>query len=112
MASTPLEIFWANEQSEKLEKVKEQITSINELIDDCLKGMIDISAMCLNYGIAAENDENLQKSAEVFNKLINVLSDYEVYLKKQKYELEGRMKKCLLMFDDGIRGYKETETED
>ena len=112
MASTPLEVFWANEQSEKLEKVKEQITSINELIDDCLKGMIDISAMCLNYGIAAENDKNLQQSAEAFNKLINVLSDYELYLNGQKDELEGRMKKCLLMFDDGIYGYKETETED
>ena len=100
MASTPVEVFWANEQAERLERVKDQIQSINELIEDCYKGMIDISVMCLNHGIAAENDTNLQKSSEAFNSLINVLSDYEGYLKEQKDALEGRMKKCLLMFGE------------
>lgn len=100
MPSTPLEVFWANEQSEKLEKVKERIRSINELIDDCLKGMVDISSMCLQFGILVEQDDSIKQSAEAFNKLINVLSDYELYLKDQKAELEGRMQKCLLMFDE------------
>lgn len=112
MASTPMEVFWANEQSEKLERVKTQIESINELIEDCYKGMIDISAMCLNYGIEAENSKALQDSADAFNKLINVLSDYEVYLKNRKAELEGRMKKCLLMFgEENIEGgYKNEQS--
>lgn len=100
MPSTPLEVFWANEQSEKLEHVKTQITSINELIDDCFKGMADISSMYLQFGILVEQDETLKKSEEVYNKLINVLSDYELYLKNQKAELEGRMQKCLLMFGE------------
>lgn len=100
MPSTPLEVFWANEQSENLEKVKERIRSINELIDDCLKGMVDISSMCLQFGILVEQDEAIKKSEEVYNKLINVLSDYELYLKNQKAELEGRMQKCLLMFEE------------
>lgn len=105
MASTPLEVFWANEQFEKLEKVKTHISSINGLIEDCYKGMIDISAMCLTYGVAAENDKNLQQSADAFNKLINVLSDYELYLRERKAELEGRMKKCLMMFgEENIEG--------
>ena len=100
MPSTPLEVFWENEQSEKLERVKEQIRNINELIDDCFKGMVDISSMCLQFGILVEQDDSIKQSAEVFNKLINVLSDYELYLKDQKAELEGRMQKCLLMFEE------------
>lgn len=100
MPSTPLEVFWATEQSENLEKVKERIRSINELIDDCFKGMVDISSMCLQFGILVEQDDSIKQSAEVFNKLINVLSDYELYLKEQKAELEGRMQKCLLMFGE------------
>lgn len=100
MPSTPLEVFWANEQSENLEKIKERIRNINELIDDCFKGMVDISSMCLQFGILVEQDEAIKKSEEAYNKLINVLSDYELYLKEQKAELEGRMQKCLLMFDE------------
>lgn len=100
MPSTPLEVFWAEEQSEKLEKVKERIRNINELIDDCFKGMVDISSMCLQFGILVEQDDSIKQSADAFNKLINVLSDYELYLKDQKAELEGRMQKCLLMFDE------------
>ena len=100
MPSTPLEVFWAEEQSENLEKIKSQIRSINELIDDCFKGMVDISSMCLQFGILVEQDDSIKQSAEVFNKLINVLSSYELYLKDQKAELEGKMQKCLLMFEE------------
>lgn len=100
MASAPLEVFWADEQRKRLDSVNTRIQDVDNLIDNCFKIMTDISAMFLEHGIKAANDKGLQSSSDALNKLVNVLSDYELYLKRQQDELNGRMQKCIAIFGE------------
>ena len=100
MASAPLEVFWADDQMKKLDKFTGRIKDVDILIDSCFKTMTDISALCLEHGIVTANDKSLQSSAEALNKLVNVLSDYELYLQEQRDALTGRLQKCIELFGE------------